>query len=371
MSLRVTIVTACAWVVTATMPLVGRAQGLQRGGTPETDRVQPVNEAPQPNPYRAIRDWAQLTIERRPWGGTNAVEVDRDGRTLWVTDRCTMPINPGCLGTDSNPIHHFDENGREIKSFGAGMFVWAHGLHVDRDGHLWITDARLPTPEELARFPAARGIGSAVYKFSTAGELLMTIGTPGVRGDPPSALSEPTAVITDPQTGDVYVAESHMSVADPNLVARISVFDKTGRFLRSFGKPGMGPGEFRTPHSLAFDSKGNLVVADRQNHRVQTLTKRGEFLREYANFSRVSGLVVDANDVLYAADSESADNTHPGWSRGLRIGSLVDGRVTIFIPPHRTNSPEGAMGEGIALDPNGNLYMAESILGGVTKYVKE
>jgi DNA-binding beta-propeller fold protein YncE len=355
----------------AVSPLAIHAQGLQRGGTPQTDRVQPVNDAPQPHPYRVVRDWAQLTLERRPWGGTNAVEIDRDGKTVWVTDRCTMPINPGCLGTNSHPVHHFDENGREIKSFGAGMFVWAHGLHVDRDGNIWITDARLPTAEELARFPEARNRGSSVYKFSTAGALLLTLGTPGVRGDPPTALAEPTAVITDPQNGDIYVAESHMNVTDPSLVARISVFDQTGRFLRTLGRPGMGRGEFRTPHSLAFDSKGNLVVADRQNHRVQVLTKSGEFLREYADFSRVSGLIVDSNDILYAADSESTDSIHPGWSRGVRIGSLEEGRVTMFIPPHRTSSPEGAMGEGIALDPSGNLYTAESILGGVTKYVRE
>ncbi len=158
---------------------------------------------------------------------------------------------------------------------------------------------------------------------------------------------------------------------DPNLIARISVFDRNGRFLRSFGKAGTGPGEFRTPHALAFDSHGNLVIADRHNHRVQLMTKRGEFVREYTNFSRVSGLVVDANDILYATDSESTEAVHPGWSRGLRIGSLADGRVTMFVPPHKTNSPEGAMGEGIALDPRGNIYLAESIVLGVTKLVKE
>jgi DNA-binding beta-propeller fold protein YncE len=359
-------------VVGGLAPHVAYAQGgLQRGGTPQTDRVPPVNGATQPHPYRVVRDWAQLTLERRPWGGTNAVDIDRDGKTVWVTDRCTMPISPGCLGTSSNPIHHFDETGREIKSFGAGMFVWAHGLHVDRDGNVWVADARLPTSDELTKFPEARNKGSAVYKFNTDGELLLTLGTPGALGDPPNALSEPTAVITDPANGDVYVAESHMSVTEPNLVGRISVFDKNGKFLRAIGKAGMNPGEFRTPHAIAFDSKGNLVVADRQNHRVQIVTKTGEFLREYADFSRVSGLIVDANDAIYATDSESNDSVHPGWSRGVRIGSAEDGRVTMFIPPHETSSPDGAMGEGIAIDPAGNLYTAESILGGVTKYVRE
>jgi sugar lactone lactonase YvrE len=162
-----------------------------------------------------------------------------------------------------------------------------------------------------------------------------------------------------------------MNVSDANLVGRISVFDRNGTFLRTIGRAGMGPGEFRTPHALAFDSKGNLVVADRQNHRVQIVTRRGEFLREYADFSRVSGLIVDSNDILYATDSESNDSVHPRWSRGVRIGGVADGRVRMFIPPHQTSSPEGAMGEGIAIDAAGNLYTAESILGGVTKYIRE
>jgi sugar lactone lactonase YvrE len=347
----------------------GLAQGLQRGGTPQTDRVTPVNSAATPHGYRIIRDWGQLTIERRAWGGSNGVAIDRDGKTVWATDRCTAAISPGCLGTASHPIHHFDESGREIRSFGGGMFVWPHGIHVDRDGNIWVTDARTPTADDLAKFPDARGKGSVVVKFSPDGRVLMRLGTPGVRGNPPEALAEPTAVITDPANGDVYVAESHMDVTDPQLIARISVFDRRGRFLRSMGRAGMGPGEFRTPHALAFDSKGNLVVADRQNHRIQLLSKNGAFLREYADFSRVSGLVIVGRDMMYATDSESVEAVHPGWSRGVRIGSLTDGRVTTFIPPHKTDGPDGAMGEGIAIDPRGNLYTAESILRGVTKYV--
>ena len=355
----------------ALLPALACAQGLARGGTPDSDRAPPVNSAAQPSPYRAVRDWGQLTLERRPWGASNNVAIDRDGKTVWATDRCTAPITPGCLGNPGNPIHHFDESGRETLSFGGGMFLWPHGLHVDGDGNIWVTDARTPTADDLQKFPDARNKGSVVVKFSPAGKVLMTLGTPGVRGNPPAALADPTAVITDPANGDVYVAESHMDVGDPNLISRISVFDRNGKFLRSFGKAGTGPGEFRTPHALAFDSHGNLVIADRHNHRVQLMTKRGEFVREYTSFSRVSGLVVDANDILYATDSESTETVHPGWSRGLRIGSLADGRVTMFVPPHKTNSPEGAMGEGIALDSRGNIYLAESIVLGVTKLVKE
>jgi DNA-binding beta-propeller fold protein YncE len=252
------------------------------------------------------------------------------------------------------------------------MFVWPHGIHVDREGNVWVTDARAPSAGELKNFPGEDKKGSVVIKFSPEGKVLMTLGKPGVRGNPPEALTDPTDVVTDPANGDVYVAESHTDVEDPNLVGRISVFDKTGKFLRVIGKAGTGPGEFRTPHALEFDSKGRLVVADRHNHRIQVLTKAGKFILEYDDFGRTSGLAIDKNDVIYTSDSESTERVHPGWQRGIRIGSLKDGKVTAFVPPHVVpNSPDGAMGEGIAIDAAGNVYTAEAQLRGVTKYVRK
>ncbi len=333
----------------------------QRGGTARTDKVAPMNTGA--NPYQVIRDWATLSQEKRPWGGSNGVAIDRDGKSVWATDRCSAGMTPGCEGVKANPVHLFDESGKEIRSFGGGMFVWPHGIHADREGNVWVTDAR-------ASGEARKG--SVVIKFSPEGKVLMTLGKPGVAGNPPEALTDPTDVVTDPANGDVYVAESHTDVADPNLVARISVFDKNGKFLRVIGKTGTGPGEFRTPHGLEFDSQGRLIVADRHNHRIQILTKAGKFIAEYDDFGRVSGLAIDKNDVIYTGDSESSEKVHPGWQRGIRIGSLKDGKVTMFVPPHATpGSPEGAMGEGIAVDAAGNIYTAEAQLRGVTKYVRK
>ena len=342
-------------VVLCALGVVLHAQ--QRGGTPQTDQQSPINSGA--NPYRVIRDWAQLTLENRPWGGSNGVAIDKDGKTVWAVDRCSPGTTPGCLGSTSNPVHHFDDAGREIRSFGSGLFVWPHGIHVDRDGNVWVADSR-----------GADGKGSVVVKFSPDGKVLLTLGKPGVRGDPPEALTDPTDVVTDSRNGDVYVAESHTDVTDPGLVGRISVFDRSGKFLRVIGKTGTGPGEFRTPHAIEFDSQGRLVVADRHNHRIQILTKEGKFIAAYAEFGRTSGLAIDANDVIYTADSESTERVHPGWQRGIRIGSLKDGKVTIFVPAHAVpNSPDGAMGEGIAIDAAGNVFTAEAQLRGITKYV--
>ncbi|HEY7298049.1 MAG TPA: 6-bladed beta-propeller [Xanthobacteraceae bacterium] len=335
----------------------------------QTPDIAPINSGA--NPYRVIRDWGQLTLEKRPWGGSNGVAMDPDGKTVWATDRCSPGTVPGCLGTKADPIHHFDESGKEIRSFGGGMFVWPHGIFVDREDNVWVTDSRAPSAEEMKKYPGEGPKGSVVVKFSPEGKVLMTLGKPGVKGNPPEALTEPTAVITDPGNGDIYAAESHTNVENPNLVGRISVFDRNGKFLRVIGKTGTGPGEFRTPHALAFDSQGRLIVADRHNHRIQIMTKEGKYVGELREFSRVSGLAIDANDTIYAADSESNPKVHPGWLRGIRIGSLKDGKVTMFIPPHKTNAPEGAMGEGIAVDSAGNIYTAEATVRGVTKYVKE
>jgi sugar lactone lactonase YvrE len=122
---------------------------------------------------------------------------------------------------------------------------------------------------------------------------------------------------------------------------------------------------------IKFDSRGRLIVADRHNHRIQILTKDGSYVGEYREFSRASGLAIDGNDTIYVADSESTPRSHPGWLKGIRIGSLNDGKVTIFVPPHKTDSPDGAMGEGIAIDAAGNLYTAEATVRGVTKYIKD
>src|SRR5262245_50859531 len=87
---------ACAVVIVACITAQAtNARAQQRGGTAESDKVQPVNSGP--NPYRIIRDWAQLTLEKRPWGGSNGVAIDRDGKSVWATDRCSPGIAPGCL----------------------------------------------------------------------------------------------------------------------------------------------------------------------------------------------------------------------------------------------------------------------------------
>src|SRR5262249_12866044 len=157
------------------------------------------------------------------------------------------------------PIVHFDAFGNVIKSFGSGMFLFPHGICVDKDGNVWITDG------QAENAPGKTPKGFQVIKFSPDGKVLMTLGKPG--GDPndPASFYQPNDVAIAPN-GDIFVAEGHT----PNMGSvRIVKFSKDGKFIKAWGKHGSGPGELEVPHALAFDSKGRLFVGDRANNRVQ------------------------------------------------------------------------------------------------------
>ena len=154
---------------------------------------------------------------------------------------------------------------------------------------------------------------------------------------------------------------------------RILKFTKDGKFIKTWGKPGSAPGEFNVPHAIAFDSKGRLFVADRANNRLQIFDQDGKFLEEWKQFSRLSGIYIDRNDVLYGADSESNTKRNPGWKRGIRVGSARDGKVTAFIPDPVENADTSATSgaEGVAADASGNIFGAEVGPKMIKKYVRK
>jgi sugar lactone lactonase YvrE len=250
-------------------------------------------------------------------------------------------------------------------------------MHVDEEGNVWIADARSARPNELEQFPSAAGLGHQVIKFSPEGEVLLTIGVGGEAGDPPTHLTEPNDVITGPN-GDIYVAESHSGQnrgAGPDTPSRINRYSADGTFIMSWGTWGAEPGQFKTPHALAWDSQGRLFVSDRGNNRIQIFDADGNFLEEWDQFSRISGLHIDEDDVLYAIDSESGPERNLDWRKGLRIGSARTGDVWYYIPQHDREVPSGgggfgAMGEGVTVDAAGNIYGGEvGSVTGLTKFI--
>jgi sugar lactone lactonase YvrE len=304
-----------------------------------------------PNPYRQVTDWASPP---RPWNPVNAVAVDRDNN-LWVADRCETD--------DCVPVIELSPDGKTLRNFGAGLFVEPHQVAVDRDGNIWVADAS-----------AKGGKGMQVTKLSPDGRVLLKLGKPGV-GAGQSGLDifdSPTGVAVA-STGDIYISEGHGERAPNN--SRIMVFSKDGKFKKTFAARGSGDGQLRSPHALAFDSQDHLYVADRGNSRVAVFDRDGKFLTAWKQFGRPSGVAVDANDMLYVIDSQSSDNQgaanyNPGCRRGIRIGSVKDGKVMYYIPPPVPKDPKWQPPIGIVVGRDGAIYAASDDQMDIKKYVR-
>jgi DNA-binding beta-propeller fold protein YncE len=318
------------------------------GATAAPSRAQgnaaPSNAPPSidlPDPYAAATSFGQMPAGRT-WGATTTVAIDRDGKSVWVFERCG---GESCADSKLAPILHFDPNGKLLASFGAGMFVFPHGIAVDPDGNVWVADA-----------DGKNGKGQQVVKFSPNGKVLLKLGKAGMPGDAPGYFNKPTGVAIA-RNGDVFVSDGHGG--DSN--ARVVKFSKSGKFLVAWGKKGSAPGEFDVPHAIAVDSHERVYVADRSNSRIQVFDADGKFIADWRQFGRPSGVYVDAKDVIYVADSQTTDKagctTDPGCRHGIRIGNAADGSVKAFIP-----RPDGDLvgPEGVAVDAQGTVYGASN-----------
>lgn len=345
----------------------GHAGAQGRGGSPA---MAPTNDAP--NPYRTVEGWAKMP-EGRTWGATSAVEIDRDGVSIWVAERCGQN---SCLNSELDPILKFDSTGKLVKSFGKGMLIFPHGIFVDGEGNVWVTDGQDNAPRRGRGAPPdaplppapAKAVGHNVYKFSPDGELLLTLGKPGGAREP-EYFFQPNDVLVAPN-GDIFVAEGHSNAE--SAPGRILKFDRTGTLIKVIGKRGTGPVEFIQPHALAMDSQGRLFVGDRSNNRIQILDQEGNLLDTWYHFSRASGIYIDRNDVIYVADSESGtiDPSRPQWKRGIRVGSARDGSITAFIPDPADPGRGTSSAEGVAADSRGVIYGAEVGQRALKRYVK-
>ena len=370
------------------LSVIAAVSGFAAKAPTATDTKEPTNDAP--NPYKTVEHFVKLP-EGRKMGSTSAVDIDRDGKTIWVAERCG---GNSCLDRETGQIKnidtilHVDENGNIIKMFGAGMLIFPHGIYVDEHDNVWVTDGQdnAPLPTGGRGRGAGRGApqvgpigprpgatkGNQVFEFSKDGKLLMTLGKPG-GGAEPDYFYQPNDVIVA-KNGDIFVSEGHGAGNN-----RVFKFDKTGKLIKTWGKLGTGPGEFDQPHSLQFDSKGRLYVADRNNNRVQIFDQDGNYIAELHQWSRPSGIFIDKHDNLYSADSESesVSQNHNGWHRGMRWGSLKDGKIVGYIPDPNTktrtldNYTGTSAAEGVAVDAKGNIYGAEVGPQDVKKYVKK
>jgi DNA-binding beta-propeller fold protein YncE len=299
----------------------------------------PRNDLPQP--YRTTRDWGELPAGVK-WAAVTAVEPAPDG-SIYVIHRC---FNNSCAGRSEAPILKYDRAGKLLTSFGAGMFLFPHGATVDRDGNLWVTDAR-----------GGNGQGHQVFKFDPAGRVLMTLGKAGVSGSTNDLFDQPTDIVVAPN-GDLFITDSHRN----GLNNRVMRFTRDGRFVKAWGTKGSAPGQISEPHTIAMDSQGRLFVGDRENNRIQIFDQDGNVLGEWRQFGRPSGIFITRDDTIYVADSESGPDTGahelPGIKKGIRIGSARTGQVTAFIEDMEPETPDHSGAEGVGVDAEGNVYGA-------------
>jgi DNA-binding beta-propeller fold protein YncE len=334
-----------------------------------TPASNPITGQGLPNPAPNVtRNWGQLPAGRS-WGTTAGVDIDPIDGNVWAYERCGAPAAGGagggavdCETNAVDPIFKFDRStGAVLANFGKGVMVTPHGISVDKDGNVWVADFS---------GNKAGTKGHQVHKFSPKGEKLMSLGMAGKPGNADGQFNQPNDVVVGPD-GSIFVSDGHDAQGMTTNAAleeglkrgatsRISKFSPDGKFIKSWGKIGIKHGEFRTPHALAFDSKGRLWVADRGNHRIEIFDQDGNYLESRYMFSRVSGIFIKG-ETLYAIDSESGPLNHANWRDGVRIGPVDEDRVVAFIPPFEREDRvyQGAAGEGVAVDADGNVFAAE------------
>jgi len=273
------------------------------------------------NKWEVLPSWGQLPAGTT-WGAASQVATTSEGQI--IVFRRMVPsffvLNP---------------DGSFVKSWGDVPYKLAHGVRVDRDGFIWVTD----------------NSDNFVQKFSTDGKLLMTVGRKGVTGDNNSqdAFDGPADVFVAPN-GDFFVADGYRN-------SRVVQFAKDGKFIRIIGgTKGAGPGQFNLPHAVVVDSKGRLIVADAENNRIQVFDSNGKFLEQWTDFiAKPRGaMVITADDTLYVShvDAEAISV--------IKSGKVIDVIRDVGGRPH-----------GMTLDRDGNIYVSFPLTMGVKKIVKK
>jgi len=266
-------------------------------------------------------------------GASAAVAFDSNGH-LFVLNRGTQPLV------------EFDESGKFVRAFGEGLFTRAHGLYIDREGNIWATD-----------------VGShVVMKLDRQGQVLLTLGTKGEAGEWDEAtgshrLNQPNDVAIA-RDGTIFVVQGH--TPGPSGNPRVLKFDKSGRFIKSWGGKGKAPGQFEVAHAVAIDANGSLWVADRENQRIQLFDANGTFIREMKYAGLPCGIDIGA-DSVYMVN---------GFA-GQIVKLDLTGKVLAVAGKPGKGLGEFGEAHFIAVSPKGELYVADSVNGAVQKFVKK
>ena len=276
--------------------------------------------------HQADPDWLKLPdgIET---GETAGVGVDSHNHVFIFHRGADMPIM--CVEGDTGKI---------VSSFGEGLFTNAHGLEVDHEDNVWVTDT----------------LNHQVYKFSHDGKLLLTVGEKGVSGLDETHFNQPTDVTVTPD-GEFYVSDGYGN-------SRVAKFDANGKFLFDWGKKGDAPGEFNLPHGITLDPQGRVYVADRSNMRIQVFTADGKFIREWGaeqlgEVGRPWGLEVAPDGFLYVIDGADMLTSTPDVARITKL--TLEGEVLETWSSYGAEPGQLSWGHDVAVGRDGVVYTAE------------
>ena len=273
--------------------------------------------------YEVIEDWARLPAG---WQAPMAaIGIDSQDRIYG--------FNRG-----EHPVIVFDKNGEYLNSWGTGLFAFPHAIRADRDDNIWIID---------------RNHGQ-IYKFTTTGELLQTIGTKGYRSDtgagdmiygykilthPGGPFNLPTDLAFN-ETGDLFISDGYAN-------CQVHRFTADGKHLYSWGTPGKGPGQFTLPHGVWIDRRGRVLVADRENDRVQVFAQSGEFITQWpTELIGPASFWVDRDDIVHV----------PEHNGGYFSVLTLDGERLARWGSEKSKSCHGVVG-----DSEGNVYFVQAV----------
>lgn len=264
--------------------------------------------------YRIIPDWPQLPggweLDQVP-----GVAVDEDDNVYAFT-------------RSEHPIIVFDSDGRYLDSWGEGLFAGAHGMRFAPDGTLWLVDHRDHT----------------IKRFTKEGDHLQTLGTPGVAGEQGDPFNLPTDVHVDVD-GRIYVSDGYGN-------SRVHVFSAHGDHIRSWGREGVGEGDFNTPHNV-WVHRNRVYVSDRENSRIQIFDPTGVHLDTWTDFILPTAIYIDAEDAMYVAELRNRVTIVDLQGRVLgRWGRFPSREPGQFIAPH-----------GLVVDSTGAIYVSEVMEG--------
>lgn len=267
---------------------------------------------------------------------------------------CRMVVSIGidsednvyAFGRGDHPVMVFDRQGNFLDSWGAGEFVRPHGIHIGPDDTVYCTDDKDHT----------------VRKFTREGKLLLKLGTSGqpapAYGGQPFNRCTHTALSPE---GDIYVSDGYAN-------ARVHKYSPEGRLLRSWGEPGVQPGQFNIPHNICCDHDGWVYVSDRENHRIQVFDAEGRYETQWNNLHRPAWIfmrALDADPLFYIAElPPDLDINRDGPNLGPRVSIMTkEGRFVSQV--HTTKGGPGlvpspfAVPHGLAVDSRGDIYIAD------------